>query len=593
MNLCSVIRKHILFDGVNALQPSHSQQTSNHVSADVHRVRFYIGASKLYSSGHRTSRSSDLFTDDTTKGFQRSRLSSFKNFFRGNSKRKKRKSLELSEEGLKIDGAIIRKASPLLSRKRPTSVENLDPTDAPEEHHVIVSPGDTDESEPDIVDERVLIKPPVQVFRRTQSTKSRHKPMLEDEDLDNHRIARSVTVGNFLPGGRSYLHPPLHVSRSFGNWTVDSREDGGEDLPEDGNTPTRRGLFDRGNNRNGSRKSKKGGFRKVNLRKTLSRLFARRRKSEGGFNPTHRGSQGGIVGHSLASVELGSWAARGSRRGSALPPFCSTISPTEASSRTEILQTISSSIIHLFQRKPLKDNELGVLQDHVRFLINSEAGGLVHEYYKDQLLRKGMIILREKIKNEQGLELLKQLGETWDYFFKEILPILQAILYPLTSSLGKDETVRSLSLLAFRNIVVLKVSIKEALDSVSKNEYPSSIQQMLLVLQSIQDNVFLSENQFLLEKLVARVVCPYLGQRGVYEGSPDPVIKVKLKPIPFNIPSVIVSDNDKIHSKSPFKMETPSNYSPVSSRKGLQDVRKLKPVLEHIYDGGRRHSIMS
>lgn len=34
-----------------------------------------------------------------------------------------------------------------------------------------------------------------------------------------------------------------------------------------------------------------------------------------------------------------------------------------------------------------------------------------------------------------GLELLKQLGETWDYFFKEILPILQAILYPLTSSL--------------------------------------------------------------------------------------------------------------------------------------------------------------
>lgn len=57
--------------------------------------------------------------------------------------------------------------------------------------------------------------------------------------------------------------------------------------------------------------------------------------------------------------------------------------------------------------------------------------------------------------------------------------------------------------------------------------------------QSIQDNVFLSENQFLLEKLVARVVSPYLGQRGVYEGSPDPIIKVKLKPIPISIPELI------------------------------------------------------
>ncbi|KAH9504720.1 Proline-rich protein 5 [Bulinus truncatus] len=301
--------------------------------------------------------------------------------------------------------------------------------------------------------------------------------------------------------------------------------------------------------------------------------------------------------HSLASVELGSWAARENRRGSALQPFCSSISPGAASSRTEILQTISSSIIHLFQRKPLKDNELGILQEHVRFLINSEAGGLVQEYYKDQLLRKGMIILREKIKNEQGFELLKQLGETWDYFFKEILPILQAVLYPLTSSLSKDETVRSLTLLAFRNIVVLKVSIKEALDSVSKVEYPANIAQMLLVLQSIQDNVFLSENQFLLEKLVARVICPYLGQRGVYEGSPDPMIKVKLKPIPFNIPNVIISDDDKVPSKSHVRLDGLVSPTPLSPRKGafqdLGGMKKLKPVLEHVYDGGRRHSIMS
>ncbi|KAK3768140.1 hypothetical protein RRG08_010810 [Elysia crispata] len=45
--------------------------------------------------------------------------------------------------------------------------------------------------------------------------------------------------------------------------------------------------------------------------------------------------------HSLASVELGSWAARGSRRGSSLPQLCASLSPLHASSRTEILQTKS------------------------------------------------------------------------------------------------------------------------------------------------------------------------------------------------------------------------------------------------------------
>ncbi|BFZ09147.1 hypothetical protein BsWGS_12186 [Bradybaena similaris] len=250
---------------------------------------------------------------------------------------------------------------------------------------------------------------------------------------------------------------------------------------------------------------------------------------------------------------------------------------------------VSSAIIHLFQRKPLKENELGLLQEHVRFLINSEAGGLVHEYYKDQLLRKGMIILREKLKNEQGIELLQQLSETWQYFFQEILPTLQAILYPLAGLLAKGENIRSLSLLAFRNIVVLKVSIKEALDGVEKQLYPSNIQQMLLVLQSTEDNVFLSENQFILEKLVARVVCPYLGQRGLYEGSPDPVIKVKPKPVP--IPILLVPES----RYTEHRLDYQTSLSLMSPWRGNQDnnsnIKKLKPVLEH--DGGRRHSIIS
>ena len=212
-----------------------------------------------------------------------------------------------------------------------------------------------------------------------------------------------------------------------------------------------------------------------------------------------------------------------------------------------------------------------------------------------------MIILREKIKNEEGIELLRMLGETWNYFFKEILPTLQSMLYPLTSLLSKGESVRSLALLAFRNIVVLKVNIREALDNVEKRNFPPSIQQMLLILQNIQDNVFLSENQFLLEKLVARVVSPYLGQRGLYEGSPTPVIKVKLKPIPIHIPSSSGSKADgssrceghRVRSEM-LRTEGMSTISPLMSKKERHDLgmKRLKPVLEHV-DGTRRHSVIS
>ncbi|GFR59883.1 proline-rich protein 5 [Elysia marginata] len=209
----------------------------------------------------------------------------------------------------------------------------------------------------------------------------------------------------------------------------------------------------------------------------------------------------------------------------------------------EVWDRISSTIIQLFQRRPLKENELGVLQEH-----------------------------------------------------------------------AKGESVRSLSLLAFRNIVVLKVGTRDALDNVAKQSYPASIHQMLLVLQGVQDNVFLSENQFLLEKLVARVVCPYLGQRGLYEGHPDPVIKVKLKPIPLNIPQVVVSENIRFTPKSRAqKVQQEATLAPspsLSARRGaLHDVtgaggvgggsiKKLRPVLEHVYDsvggaGARRHSVVT
>ncbi|KAK7497243.1 hypothetical protein BaRGS_00011537 [Batillaria attramentaria] len=262
---------------------------------------------------------------------------------------------------------------------------------------------------------------------------------------------------------------------------------------------------------------------------------------------------------------------------------------------------VQTAIVKLFQHKPLLENELGMLQENVRSLADAEAGSLIYDYYKDQLLKKGMVILREKIKNEQGAELMEMLGDTWDYFFTEILPTLQAIMYPLALQ-GFD--IRSTTLLEFRNIVVLKVSLREALDA-KKYEVPPNIRQMLLILQGLHDDVFLSENQFRCEKLVARVVVPYLGQRGLYEGSPEPVTRANFRPpLPkqvAKVPKLVVTEENTADSPDlprSLKLDHMPLASPLGLRKlhepsSSHGMHRLKPVLEHVYDVGRRHSLIS
>ncbi|KAG7271856.1 hypothetical protein CRUP_028228 [Coryphaenoides rupestris] len=62
-----------------------------------------------------------------------------------------------------------------------------------------------------------------------------------------------------------------------------------------------------------------------------------------------------------------------------------------------------------------------------------------------------MVILRDKIRFYEGQKLLDSLAETWDFFFCDVLSMLQAIFYPVQ---GKEPSVRQLALLHFRNKVV-------------------------------------------------------------------------------------------------------------------------------------------
>ncbi|XP_045197883.2 proline-rich protein 5-like [Mercenaria mercenaria] len=190
---------------------------------------------------------------------------------------------------------------------------------------------------------------------------------------------------------------------------------------------------------------------------------------------------------------------------------------------------VSAAVVHLFQKKKLHENELTTLQEAVRNLMTTEAAPLIYDYYKDKLIKKGMVILREKIKHETGQTLLTKLGEQWNYFYGEILPVLQALLYPVKT---KTLTIRQMTLLEFRNIVLLKLPVKEALQQLSQSEPTSpAIQQMLLVLHSVHEYPC-THQSIELEKLVARVTSPHLGIMGLYSGGSEPEIRSNFKASP-------------------------------------------------------------
>ncbi|NXH48166.1 PRR5 protein, partial [Dicaeum eximium] len=174
--------------------------------------------------------------------------------------------------------------------------------------------------------------------------------------------------------------------------------------------------------------------------------------------------------------------------------------------------SIHNGVIAVFQRKGLPDHELYNLNEGVRQLLKTELGSFFTEYLQNQLLTKGMVILRDKIRFYEGQKLLDTLAETWDFFFSDVLPMLQAIFYPVQ---GKEPSVRQLALLHFRNIITLNIKLEDAL-SRSRARVPPSIIQMLLILQGVHESKGVSEDYLKLESLIQKVVSPYLGTYGLY-----------------------------------------------------------------------------
>ncbi|XP_055064830.1 proline-rich protein 5-like isoform X7 [Misgurnus anguillicaudatus] len=141
-----------------------------------------------------------------------------------------------------------------------------------------------------------------------------------------------------------------------------------------------------------------------------------------------------------------------------------------------------------------------------RWLLRTNMGSFIKEYFQNQILTKGLSVILEEIQKHEGEKQLLVLAQVWDRFFCEILPTTQAILYPLQ---GQELTVRQMALLSFRDLVLIKLSLGDLL---RKNMplIPASITQMLLVLQGIQDPRGPSKNYCKLESMVAMVITPYL-----------------------------------------------------------------------------------
>lgn len=130
----------------------------------------------------------------------------------------------------------------------------------------------------------------------------------------------------------------------------------------------------------------------------------------------------------------------------------------------------------------------------------------------------GMIVLRETIKDKTGDDLLECLTDSWKQFYTCILPTVLAIFYPIQE---QGIYLRSVTLIGFRDMVLLKTKIHDALHV--GMHVVNEIKQMLLILASVHDTNPPNENYMRLEYLVTRVVRPYLGYNGLYlvDKSPD------------------------------------------------------------------------
>ncbi|KAK9516102.1 hypothetical protein VZT92_024060 [Zoarces viviparus] len=183
-------------------------------------------------------------------------------------------------------------------------------------------------------------------------------------------------------------------------------------------------------------------------------------------------------------------------------------SPSLQISNTSVWNSVQSAVIQVFQGGALQTNELYTLNESIRWLLKTEMGSFITDYFQNQLLTRGLSEVLDQVLLHSGDGRLVVLADMWDRFYTEMLPTMQAIFYPVQ---GQELTVRQMTLLAFRDLVLLKLHLEETLGTAAS--VPPPVTQMLLVLQGIHESGAPSLEYYRLERLVEVVVSPYLSNR--------------------------------------------------------------------------------
>ncbi|KAH7965293.1 hypothetical protein HPB49_006003 [Dermacentor silvarum] len=91
---------------------------------------------------------------------------------------------------------------------------------------------------------------------------------------------------------------------------------------------------------------------------------------------------------------------------------------------------------------------------------------------------------------------------------------------------GKGSTtVRQAFLVVFRDAVVTKLDLEELIDKETRHLVPDGIRHMLLILYNVSDSYPPTKTKLKLEGLLARLLVPFLGFQGLYEGKLEPAVK--------------------------------------------------------------------
>ncbi|XP_048463087.1 proline-rich protein 5-like [Rhincodon typus] len=237
--------------------------------------------------------------------------------------------------------------------------------------------------------------------------------------------------------------------------------------------------------------------------------------------------------------------------------------------------SVHKAVIRVFQGGSLQDNELFSLNENIRQLLKSELGPFITDYFQNHLLSKGLVLMEEKVRVCEGENLLEALTSSWDNFFTEILPMLQAIFYPVQ---GQELTIRQMALLGFRDLVLLKVDLEQVLHQ-PHTSVPPSITQMLLVLQGAHEPKGPSEKYIQLERLVQLVVSPYLGTYELLSRDRNPADTVHILDRRFVGPrSKLV---DFMSNKCEMNVSNETMLTPLIEQEGEAYLEKCGSIRRH------------